>query len=218
MFKIEIIINRYKIYKFNKRVYKKIEKNIFITRYYNKKYICIIFVNKYKMSSSHISEVDIDYPNEYTCPIGYNLIEEAVIDSYGNTYDKINIYRWLEQRSTSPLTNQPLKKENLVPNRFLQDLIIKFKQENNLIGKKIKVKEYKTLAKKDYIFDKESFIENLVFNNKIFKLENDYYLNINIKMPKENPTGKHYIICLDISGSMGMEAIVKDASGSESSQ
>jgi hypothetical protein len=171
-----------------------------------------------KSSIESLGEVEIDYPSEYTCPIGHNLIEEAVIDLYGNTYDKVNIYRWLEQKAISPLTNQPLIKENLVPNRFLQDLIIKFKQENDLIGKKIKVKEYKTLAKKDYIFDKESFIENLVFNNKIFKLENDYYLNINIKMPKENPTGKHYIICLDISGSMGMEATVKDASGSESSQ
>ena len=70
---------------------------------------------------NYSSEIEIDYPYEYTCPIGYNLIKDPVIDEFGYTYDKININQWLKQKNICPLNNKPYISSVLVPNRALKD-------------------------------------------------------------------------------------------------
>ncbi len=164
------------------------------------------------------SEIEIDYPYEFTCPIGYNLIKEPVIDEYGYTYDKINIDQWLKQKKICPLNNKPYNNSNLVPNRALKESIDKFIEENNLQGKKIKVKEISYTNIKEFIFNKNEFEQNLIFENRIVNSDENFYLHLKLKIPNIKSNRKHSIILLDTSGSMGQLAKLKNSSGIEEDQ
>ena len=161
------------------------------------------------------NEIEIDYPFEFTCPIGYGLIMDPVIDEFGYTYDKKNIEEWLKQKKTCPLNNKEYNNCNLVPNRALKESIEKFIEENNLKGKKIKVKEIKSTEKKDFIFNKDEFKQNLIFKNRIVGYDEDFYLHLKLKIPTAKSNRKHSIILLDTSGSMGQLAKLKNSSGDE---
>lgn len=167
------------------------------------------------------NEIEIDYPYEFTCPIGYNLIKDPVIDEFGYTYDKNNIDEWLKQKKICPLNNKPYNNSNLVPNRALKESIEKFIEENNLQGKKIKIKDISSTNKKEFIFNKDEFTRNLEFKNRIVKFDENhylhlklnYYLHLKLKIPKIKSDRKHSIILLDTSGSMGLLAKLKNSSG-----
>ena len=53
------------------------------------------------------------------CPITNEVIREPVIDYEGNTYEKSAILKWLNINNTSPITRNPLRSDQLVPNRAL---------------------------------------------------------------------------------------------------
>ena len=164
------------------------------------------------------NEIDIDYPYEFTCPIGYNLIKYPVIDEFGYTYDKNNIDEWLKQKNICPLNNKPYINSKLVPNRALKESIDKFIEENNLEGKKIKVKEINFTNQDEFIFNKYEFTRDLEFNNRIVKFDKNYYLHLKLKIPTTKSNRKHSIILLDTSGSMGQLAKLKNSSGIEEDQ
>ena len=175
-----------------------------------------VFKSIFTLNNSN--EIEIDYPFEFTCPIGYGLIMDPVIDEFGYTYDKKNIEEWLKQKKTCPLNNKEYNNCNLVPNRALKESIEKFIEENNLKGKKIKVKEIKSTEKKDFIFNKDEFKQNLIFKNRIVGYDEDFYLHLKLKIPTAKSNRKHSIILLDTSGSMGQLAKLKNSSGDEEDQ
>jgi hypothetical protein len=53
------------------------------------------------------------------CPITNEVMREPVIDYEGNTYEKSAILNWLKINNTSPITRNPLRIDQLVPNRAL---------------------------------------------------------------------------------------------------
>ena len=63
------------------------------------------------------------YPDEFVCPISFELMRDPVSDAEGNTYDRACIELWLRDKDVSPLTGCVLAHKNLVPNRALKKLI-----------------------------------------------------------------------------------------------
>ena len=63
-----------------------------------------------------------EIPDEYCCPISKEIMQDPVIASDGNTYERSAITTWLERSSTSPLTRQPLE-QALFPNHNLKKLV-----------------------------------------------------------------------------------------------
>jgi len=61
--------------------------------------------------------------NIMTCPITGETMKDPVIDHEGNSYEKNAIVEWLTKNETSPITRNPLKLDQLSPNRALKDLI-----------------------------------------------------------------------------------------------
>jgi Mg-chelatase subunit ChlD len=62
-------------------------------------------------------------PDEFLCPISYEVMEDPVILEDGHTYDRKSIDTWLTQRRTSPLTNRALSSMALSPNYALRAAI-----------------------------------------------------------------------------------------------
>jgi uncharacterized protein YegL len=52
-------------------------------------------------------------PDEFMCPIGHDLLEDAVNASDGKTYERKSIERWFQIRKTSPTTNLELTDTSL---------------------------------------------------------------------------------------------------------
>ena len=74
---------------------------------------------------------DFEYPNEYLCPITYDLMLEPVKASDGYIYEKAAIVDWLKKHGTSPFTREVLTQE-LISQNELQNHIQIFIKENNI--------------------------------------------------------------------------------------
>eukprot|EP01084_Bolivina_argentea_P087242 157589_1 len=72
----------------------------------------------------------IDVPDEFICPITWEIMDNPVICNDGNTYERIAITDWLNKHDTSPKTNMPLDDNKLIPNRALKYMIEAWKNEN----------------------------------------------------------------------------------------
>jgi len=71
---------------------------------------------------------------EFICPITFEIFEDPVICTDGYTYERNAILRL--PNSISPITRQPIDKNNLIPNRNLKDAIDRYKISTNLKDKK----------------------------------------------------------------------------------
>ena len=68
-------------------------------------------------------------PKSFFCPITSMVMRDPVVDLEGNTYERSAIEEWLSQNSTSPVTRQPLRVDQLNPNRALKDAIDEMEQK-----------------------------------------------------------------------------------------
>jgi len=55
-------------------------------------------------------------PDEYTCPITYELMADPVFATDGHTYERDAIEQWLVRKTTSPKTGLPLEVMSVFPN------------------------------------------------------------------------------------------------------
>ena len=62
----------------------------------------------------------------YLCPIMCTPMHDPVVAGDGFTYERSAIAKWLEEHSTSPLTNERLQTDRLVPNKTLKIAIKDF--------------------------------------------------------------------------------------------
>ena len=60
-------------------------------------------------------------PESFYCPLTTELMKDPVVDPEGNTYEREAITAWLHKNSISPITRNPLKVEDLIPNRALKE-------------------------------------------------------------------------------------------------
>ncbi|KAM5153356.1 WD repeat, SAM and U-box domain-containing protein 1 isoform 4-T7 [Mantella aurantiaca] len=69
--------------------------------------------SKMKAASSNV-------PEEFLCPITWEIMKNPVIASDGYSYERRAIESWISTRRTSPMTNLPLENLLLTPNRTLK--------------------------------------------------------------------------------------------------
>jgi hypothetical protein len=72
------------------------------------------------------SENSNPIPDHFICPISLEIMEDPVICSDGNTYERREITRWLVSHDTSPKTNMILANKNLIANYAIKSGISKF--------------------------------------------------------------------------------------------
>jgi Mg-chelatase subunit ChlD len=68
-------------------------------------------------------------PDEFLCPISYEVMEDPVILEDGHTYDRKSIEVWLIMRRTSPLTNRRLTSTTVNPNYALRTAIERWRAD-----------------------------------------------------------------------------------------
>ncbi|URD88341.1 U-box domain-containing protein [Musa troglodytarum] len=70
------------------------------------------------------SSVSQTIPKDFCCPISLDLMEDPVVVSTGQTYDRSSITQWIEDgHRTCPNSGQTLSNNRLIPNRALRSLI-----------------------------------------------------------------------------------------------
>lgn len=72
-------------------------------------------------------------PDDFLCPILWELMSDPVIVSTGQTYERSSIEKWLESgHDTCPKTQQPLTSKALTPNYVLRSLIAQWCEANGI--------------------------------------------------------------------------------------
>ncbi|CAF3419238.1 unnamed protein product [Rotaria sp. Silwood1] len=61
-----------------------------------------------------------------SCPLTLKLFRDPVVAQDGHTYERKAIEEWIRKKGTSPLTDQPLSIENLIPNRAMKKIVDSF--------------------------------------------------------------------------------------------
>ncbi|KAL8468305.1 hypothetical protein ACS0TY_031515 [Phlomoides rotata] len=83
--------------------------------------------------TQEIADTFITIPKDFCCSISLDLMQDPVIVSTGQTYDRASILRWLEEgHCTCPKTGQMLVHTRLVPNRALRNLILQWCVANGI--------------------------------------------------------------------------------------
>ncbi|KAL3741635.1 hypothetical protein ACJRO7_017144 [Eucalyptus globulus] len=77
--------------------------------------------------AQEIADTFVTVPKDFCCPISLDLMQDPVIISTGQTYDRRSISRWMEEgHCNCPKTGQMLAHNRLVPNRALRNLIVQW--------------------------------------------------------------------------------------------
>ncbi|XP_078180676.1 protein spotted leaf 11-like isoform X2 [Carex rostrata] len=77
--------------------------------------------------------VPIPIPDEFRCPISLELMQDPVIVSTGQTYERVCIEKWLASgHDTCPSTQQRLAHRSLTTNYVLRSLITQWCESNGL--------------------------------------------------------------------------------------
>mmetsp|Transcript_16662 Transcript_16662/g.27621 ORF Transcript_16662/g.27621 Transcript_16662/m.27621 type:complete len:734 (-) Transcript_16662:218-2419(-) len=139
--------------------------------------------------------------DSFICPITGDAIKDPVVDHEGNSYEKTAILEWLSRNQTSPITRNPLRIDQLAPNRILQEL---FESED--------VEDTEAVA--PFLVPSPSFeVSTQVISST------DGYALIQVSVTDEKSTSHSpaSIICvIDVSGSMSSAATMhndKEGSG-----
>ncbi|TVU12932.1 hypothetical protein EJB05_46599, partial [Eragrostis curvula] len=102
-------------------------------------------------SISHRSPI---IPDEFRCPISLELMQDPVIVSSGQTYERSCIQKWLDSgHKTCPKTQQPLSHTSLTPNFVLKSLIAQWCEANGIELPKNKVNSRDKKASKSSDYD-----------------------------------------------------------------
>ena len=157
----------------------------------------------------------MDTPLQFICPISMNIMSDPVIDHEGNTYERKSIEEWLSKNTTSPVTRNVLTKENLVPNRALQDAINEYiKLKNNPDKDMIEIEVDSDNDSDNDDSDNDDLEKEIVDKDpKIELVINSYknYSHISIRPDESKMRAPINICCvIDVSGSMCTEVSVQD--------
>ena len=138
-------------------------------------------------------------PDDFYCPITGELMKEPVSDNEGFSYEKSAILQWLQTKQTSPITRNTLQPGDLTNNLSLKKSIesIRDKLTQDQLIKKSKLQ---THINKPF----QICHENITIN-QYYK---DNQLLVSIHTPDiENRQSVDVVLCIDVSGSMGSEAV-----------
>jgi hypothetical protein len=161
------------------------------------------------------SFVNIDFPNEFYCPITMDIMKNPVIGPDGHTYERSAIEQWLTTSNKSPITRKVMQSSNLIPNIALRNTIESITKAGAFPTKKPTPVSSSSGSTLDFSQDKVT----LSYNSK--KLENGNILvNITANPPAHPNCGKRkpstFICVIDVSGSMDSPVTVSDGTTQES--
>ncbi|XP_055817545.1 U-box domain-containing protein 21-like [Solanum dulcamara] len=78
---------------------------------------------------------ELTIPSHFLCPISLDLMKDPVTLCTGISYDRENIEKWIEARnSTCPVTNQPLRNFDIIPNHAIRKMIQDWCVDNKNYG------------------------------------------------------------------------------------
>ncbi len=144
-------------------------------------------------------------PDDFYCPITGELMKNPVSDKEGNTYENRAILRWLSTNNTSPLTRSPLSQTDLVVNHSMRKSIESIKNKLSEDQLKIRSKVIKEEMKS--------------YNDTLQQIQLQTFVDKdNLMVRIQTPDVIHrapidLVLCIDISGSMGSEAVLKGDDG-----
>lgn len=73
------------------------------------------------LNKTTLTRDEEESPSDFLCPIGQDLMVDPVMCRFGLTFDRHSILTWIsEHHNTGPLTREPLKASDLVPNNALK--------------------------------------------------------------------------------------------------
>ena len=78
-----------------------------------------------------LKDPSVKIPNEYTCPITCEIMNDPVSTADGHTYEREAITTWFAINGTSPVTNKVLPNKLLTPNWSLKSCIESFIKKAN---------------------------------------------------------------------------------------
>jgi Mg-chelatase subunit ChlD len=129
---------------------------------------------------------NVEIPEEYICPISYEIMTDPVVASDGQTYQRGALLQWLQVRQISPLTNQPLTATGIVTNYALRAAIERWIADHAAVSSTgADARPVKKRAPPQFTLRSSK-------NNRI------KYLSCDTKEPMETIE----ILVLDVSGSM----------------
>ena len=67
-------------------------------------------------------------PDQYTCPITCELMDDPVVASDGHTYERRAIEQWFAKQRTSPKTGAPLETTGVFPNHTVRGEIVEWRE------------------------------------------------------------------------------------------
>jgi hypothetical protein len=70
-------------------------------------------------------------PEAFYCAITHCIMTDPVIDPEGHSYERSAIEDWLARSSTSPVTRSALKRDDLIPNRALRESIEEYRASDD---------------------------------------------------------------------------------------
>ena len=73
-----------------------------------------------------------DIPQNYICPISYEIMIDPVITPYGISYDRESIEKWLINHDMDPIAHKKLNKNMLIPNYALKSLLEEYINANKI--------------------------------------------------------------------------------------
>ena len=89
------------------------------------------FTTKVQITTMQTDIEEKETPQQFICPIGANVMDDPVFLPDGNTYDRANIVRWMQQGNfTNPMTREPISNDDVRPNYALRETIEQWKKEN----------------------------------------------------------------------------------------
>ena len=147
-------------------------------------------------------EAEITFvPKDFYCPITGELMKEPVLGKDGHSYEKSEILRWLSQNSTSPMTREPLREEELVDNlplkRSIEEIRDRLKEEQLKI---------ESLVSEEVMVPFISALDEIKLNS--YYLDNKLFVNIDVPTVEQRPP-VDIVLCIDVSYSMFDEATLK---------
>lgn len=73
-----------------------------------------------------------EIPQAFICPITLAIMNDPYSDIDGNSYEKAAIFDWVRLHLNSPITRNPMRLDDLVPNRALKTLIEQYLGANTI--------------------------------------------------------------------------------------
>lgn len=157
-------------------------------------------------------------PRSFLCAITHDIMNEPMIDTEGNSYEKTAIMEWLSRNNTSPITRAPLYARQLNFNRALKDAIEEYKTRNGMTTgqdtqqPQLQPQNEEKIVKEEVNDNEMVFLETKTYKN----VGKEVYVNIDIKTVDGNKeVSKDIVVVVDVSGSMGDAAKVNDMSGNQ---